>query len=113
MYFFNSAAADTFEPSGVKGVLKVARTGLTQVQVLTSDFRALEDFSIQHEKVCLERLRLERLEEISAAEAAQGVADAQAQSVTSLGGEYTESGSKPIKKPSKMVKKRGCKGCGK
>lgn len=111
IYFFGGKAADAFRPDELRGTLRWSRIGPTQVQVLTTHHRELEASAVAHEKSMLELLRQERLEHL----ASLAVAQAEAKTSTSPGGEFVESKAVEEKSPRAASTKKpgGCRGCGK
>lgn len=113
IYFFGSKAADSFIPDQVPGVLRWNRIGTTQVQVLTTNHRALVSAAEEHERAQLELVRQQRLEHL----ATLAVSDAEAKSEPkqSVGGRESGSVRASSTSPSalSLPKKKPCRGCGK
>lgn len=115
IYFFGAKAADSFNPDLVPGVLRWSRIGPTQVQVLTTNHRQAEAAAKEHERLQLELVRQERLEQL----ASMAVADAEAKSgpKQSAGGRDGVDAPRAasVAPPAALStpKKKPCRGCGK
>lgn len=108
IYFFGGRVADAFNPTDVTGVLRWSRIGPAQVQVLTTNHRAIEAAAKEHERLQLELIRIERQEHLSTL----GASDADA--VSSLGGHESQFSAASVQRDIKQPKKKGgCRGCGK
>ncbi len=107
IYFFGSKAADSFNPDMVTGVLRWSRIGPTQVQVLTTHHRLIETAAKDHERVQLELLRQERLEQLSSL----SVDDTKPAAKKSAGGRIE--GPRAASASTPPPKKKPCRGCGK
>lgn len=112
IYFFGSKAADSFNPDQVPGVIRWSRIGSTQVQILTTNHRAVEAAAKEHERLQLELVRQQRLEQLSAM--AEADAEAMAGPKKSAGGlESAPRAASVPKAQSTAPKKKPCRGCGK
>lgn len=114
IYFFGSKAADAFNPDQVPGVLRWSRIGVTQIQVLTTNHRQLEAAAKEHERLQLELVRQQRLEQL----ASMAIADAEAKSgpKKSAGGledDVPRAASVAPPAAASTPKKKPCRGCGK